>query len=90
MSRYLEDCYGFEKVAQLFILLNVFQVETPTLFRRTPGGAAEFLVPCSSPNIVSSLNPLYRIQPICVSVIYLFLRLIVSLGNFQLFAKIEK
>ncbi|CAI4231575.1 unnamed protein product [Auanema sp. JU1783] len=26
-------------------------VETPTLFRRTPGGAAEFLVPSSAPNL---------------------------------------
>ncbi|CAD6199694.1 unnamed protein product [Caenorhabditis auriculariae] len=28
-------------------------VETPTLFRRTPGGAAEFIVPASQPNLGS-------------------------------------
>lgn len=32
-------------------MFYVLQVETPTLFRRTPGGSNEFIVPAPKPNV---------------------------------------
>lgn len=45
----------FHSMREFLIKNNFIDVETPTLFRKTPGGAQEFIVPTQNPGLFYSL-----------------------------------